>query len=126
MDQVVQDFNACASIFSKRVLEYVPYSAFIDKEEIAKAITNMKGDALIKKFIVHVLEFKPYIDKQNDSFFFTDNFNDKMSDKGVVCKQMNFLKKVWENLDEEQRKVVFSDLQVLCKLSQQYFTAKYL
>jgi hypothetical protein len=126
MDPVVNDFNKCSGVFSKRLADFVPYSVFIDKEEIARQISNMKDDVLIKKFIVHILEFKPFIDKQNDSFFFTENFNNKMSDKGVLCKQMSFLKKVWVNLDEEQRKIIFSDLQVLCKLAQQFFTAKYL
>ena len=89
---------------------------------IKYTITNSKDeDRFIGLFVTNVLKYKKFIDEENEQFFTEKSYKEDINNNKNVVGHIFQLKDVWDILSEENKKIIFKYMQILCCMAQEYF-----
>lgn len=121
-ETIVTSFNYHMRDLIHSVIDILPRSSLIDKRFIkaeAKKITDQ--DKFINTFILHMLEYKPYIDNCDDTFTTLRSFREKVDNNIDIANYVDYLSDKWHTLDINNKAKIFANLGILCKYAQIYF-----
>ena len=102
----------------------IPHSVILDNIDLVKYMTEKeeKKRILIDNYVYYVLKYKDEIDDSNEDFFLKNDFKDSTGGESNIVKIINEIKSMWKTIeDPDNKKNIFSYLQVLCFYAEEYF-----
>mgnify|MGYP000707572504 CR=1 FL=1 len=124
MEDVINNFNDVAIQMLTELKKIIPHSVILDNVDLVKYMTEKddKKSILIDNFVYYVLKYKTEIDDSNENFFLKHDFNDSANGESNILKIINEIKNMWKTIeDPDNKKNIFSYLQVLCFYAEEYF-----
>jgi hypothetical protein len=122
---IITDFNNILTSLIQNVATICPRSVLgTNIKDIEKQFKNSRNfTKFIDIFCIKILIHKTKIDECNETFFLDENnikksLTDQPSD---ILDQVLSMKSVWHELKQENKDIVFFNLQMLCDLAQQYY-----
>jgi len=118
-EQIIEDFNSILYDLCLKIGNIVPDSIVGQNINTVEKLFNDKNNKnkFIDFFTLNVLQYKTYIDAEDDKFFLEKDFSEY---KNVASKIFDF-KSLWLKLSDENKKMLIMHLKILCELSQNYF-----
>ncbi len=124
-NNIFNDFNSLLLRLITNIKNICPRSIVGRNYSMIKyTITNIKdNERFIGLFIRNVLKYKEFIDNENEKFFTEKSYEgDVNKNKNInVMDQIFQLKDVWSILSKENKKIIFTYMQILCNMAQEYF-----
>ena len=75
---------------------------------------------LIHLFAIHFVQYRPYFDRNDDSFLAGVNFNQKVDGDTKAMRLINHLLGLWRELDTQNRRVFFQYLKLMATTCSDY------
>ncbi len=124
-NNIFNDFNSLLLRLITNIKNICPRSIVGRNYSMIKyTITNIKdNERFIGLFVTNVLKYKEFIDNENEQFFTEKSYEgdvNKNKNKNVM-DQIFQLKDVWGILSKENKKIIFTYMQILCNMAQEYF-----
>ena len=121
----VNDFNNMLLSLVQNIAAICPRSVIgTNIRDIEKQLKNPKNfNKFIDLFCIKILIHKDKIYACNETFFLDDrNIKRSLDDQpSGILDQVLSMKSVWHELKQENKEIVFFNLQMLCELAQNYF-----
>ena len=125
LNTIITDFNNILLTLVQNIATICPRSVLgTNIKDIEKQFKNPKNfNKFIDLFCIKILIHKDKIDTCNESFFLDDrNIKNSLNDQpSGILDQVMSMKSVWHELKQENKEIVFMNMQILCELCQQYF-----
>ena len=122
---IVNDFNNMLISLVQNIAAICPRSIIgTNIRDIEKQFKNPKNfNKFIDLFCIKILIHKDKIDACEETFFLDDtNIKKSLDDQPAgILDQVLSMKSVWHELKQENKEIVFLNLQMLCELAQEYF-----
>ena len=125
INETINDFNNTLLSLAINIAKVCPLSIIgTNINTIEKTLKNSKFKIkFIELFCIKVLKYKDQIDKGDESFFMDKDYhNDIDDDNASLLNTVISLKSIWKDLKRENKNIVIMNMQILCELSQQYYT----
>nr|QBK89283.1 MAG: hypothetical protein LCMiAC02_03780 [Mimivirus LCMiAC02] len=122
---IFNDFNNLLLQLITNIKTICPRSIVARNFDVIEyTITNIKdNERFIGLFVTKALKYKKFIDEENEKFFTEKSYEEdvnKNKNKNVIDHIFQ-LKDVWGILSEENKKIIFKYMQILCHMAQKYF-----
>jgi hypothetical protein len=125
-DQLIFEFNSVSLDLVKNIAAICPNSLvgrnIKDIENAYKSLT--RKNAFIETFVLKVLPHKQQIDEGNEDFFLKKDYSSDFENNELGSKVFEF-KNIWKDLKPQNKNIVIQYMQILCKISQEYFITVY-
>ncbi len=124
-NNIFEEFNSLLLRLITNIKNICPRSIIGRNYSMLKyTITDIKNNKrFIGLFVTNVLKYKEFIDNGDEQFFTEKSYEgdvNKNKNKNVM-DQIFQLKDVWDILSEENKKIIFTYMQILCNMAQEYF-----
>lgn len=122
---IVNDFNNTLLSLVQNIASVCPTSLIgTSVKDIEKQFKKKDNfTKFIDIFCIKVLQYKDKIDNCDESFFMTHDYKNDLTDQSAdALDHVITLKSIWNQLKKENKDIVMLNMQILCELSQQYFS----
>jgi hypothetical protein len=121
IQQLISDFNEESINFANQLTEVCPDSIISGNVGYLQQLIKKNPKYIIDQFTLYVLKYKKQIDSEDNDFFLKNEFAKDSSDKKNVIGKMFELKDIWTKLSNDNKKGIFTIMQILCYYSEQYY-----
>lgn len=123
VEECVTDFNSTLLDFATKISVLFPCSVIGANINIIRPMLTTKDEntkhKIIHIFILKVLPYKQQIDSGDEQFFLNKSFNEDTNDNNMLNNIFE-IKKLWKQLNNENKENVKRYMQLLCEISQEY------
>lgn len=113
----IKEFNSIMETFLNQLSPYVGTSYYYYYKKLIKVNAVLP----IQQFVQHVLPYKVKIFEKDESYFKeTDNHKDKIQGDEATLTEILRLQNIYYKLDNDSRKEVWTYMQALSILSEEY------
>lgn len=124
MDTTVKDFNDMFVDMVNQISEICPDSLISTGKDEINIIIGKSPEKIIDLFCQYVLPYKKQIDSGNDDFFMQKDFSSDQVGGDSVVKNIFVFKKLWKQINSDNRCVIKQYMKYLCALALKYLDTK--
>jgi hypothetical protein len=125
--EILNNFNSNILKLIEGIEDLLPNNSSISSYSIAiKTVIDVNQLAVLLYYIKYILPYRDHINSNNADFFlhFDDNEiaeNDDLDmKKGDLISLIDMLKETWNELMDDNKKIIFEYMQVLTVLADEY------
>lgn len=118
-------FNNYSITLSSFMSNIAPKSSFVTYSPYIEKLANENSNKIIDTFVLSALKYEDKIMNNDESFFLGKNYDNELNNENDKIVKVFEFKQIWGTLGDQNKLVIKSYMQLLCRIARKYFNLMY-